>query len=236
LAVEPESSNRAAAKHAAPGHEAARQRVVHVATASLKDFLLRDAAVAVLLFVVLFKLADALATAMNTTFALKIGFSRVELAAILKGVGFAAALVGGFVGGFVARSFSMSKSLWIGGILQTVAILAFSWQAIVGHDAAWLTFAITAEQFTAGLATVTFVAYLSALCGNPLHTATQYALLTALTALGRTVFAAGSGYLQDATGWFGYFLVCAASAIPSFLLLAYLQRRGHFEALGPVKV
>ena len=236
LAVEPESSNRATAAHTKSGHSAAGQRIIDVAVASLKDFLSRDAAVAVLLFVVLFKLADALATAMNTTFALKIGFSRVELAAILKGVGFAAALLGGFAGGFVARSFSMEKSLWIGGILQTVAILAFSWQAIVGHDVAWLTFAITAEQFTAGLATVTFVAYLSALCGNPLHTATQYALLTALTALGRTVFAAGSGYLQDATGWFGYFLLCAASAIPSFLLLAYLQRRKHFEALGPVKV
>ena len=236
LAVEPESSNRATAAHTKSGHSAAGQRIIDVAVASLKDFLSRDAAVAVLLFVVLFKLADALATAMNTTFALKIGFSRVELAAILKGVGFAAALLGGFAGGFIARSFSMEKSLWIGGILQTVAILAFSWQAIVGHDVAWLTFAITAEQFTAGLATVTFVAYLSALCGNPLHTATQYALLTALTALGRTVFAAGSGYLQDATGWFGYFLLCAASAIPSFLLLAYLQRRKHFEALGPVKV
>ena len=83
---------------------------------------------------------------------------------------------------------------------------------------------------------MTFVAYLSALCGNPLHTATQYALLTALTALGRTVFAAGSGYLAEATGWFGYFLVCAASAIPSFILLAWLQRRGHFDVLGPVKV
>jgi len=236
LAVEPESSNRATAAHTKSGHSAAGQRIIDVAVASLKDFLSRDAAVAVLLFVVQFKLADALATAMNTTFALKIGFSRVELAAILKGVGFAAALLGGFAGGFIARSFSMEKSLWIGGILQTVAILAFSWQAIVGHDVAWLTFAITAEQFTAGLATVTFVAYLSALCGNPLHTATQYALLTALTALGRTVFAAGSGYLQDATGWFGYFLLCAASAIPSFLLLAYLQRRKHFEALGPVKV
>jgi PAT family beta-lactamase induction signal transducer AmpG len=75
------------------------------------------------------------------------------------------------------------------------------------------------------------VAYLSALCGNPLHTATQYALLTALTALGRSVFAGGSGYLQEVTGWFGYFLVCAASAIPSFILLAWLQRRGHFAAL-----
>jgi PAT family beta-lactamase induction signal transducer AmpG len=231
LAVEPASSSQASAEHTGSGGK----RMVEVALASLKDFLSRDAAVAILLFVVLFKLADALATAMNTTFALKIGFSRGELAAILKGVGFAAALLGGFAGGFVARSFTLSQSLWIGGILQTVAILAFSWQALVGHDLAWLTFAITAEQFTAGLGTVTLVAYLSALCGNPLHTATQYALLTALTALGRTVFAAGSGYLAEATGWLGYFVLCTASAIPSFILLAYLQRRGHFDGLGPAR-
>ncbi|HLX15789.1 MAG TPA: MFS transporter [Bradyrhizobium sp.] len=235
LAVEPESSTLASIDHAGPGHKAAGRRVLEVAIASLKDFLLRDAAVAILLLVVLFKLADALATAMNTTFALKIGFSRVELAAILKGVGFAAALIGGFVGGFVARSCSLSQSLWIGGILQTIAILPFSWQAVVGHDPAWLTFAIIAEQFTAGLGTVTLVAYLSALCGNPLHTATQYALLTALTALGRTVFALPSGYLAEATGWVGYFLFCTVSAIPSFILLAYLQRRGHFAALEAAK-
>jgi MFS transporter, PAT family, beta-lactamase induction signal transducer AmpG len=235
LAAEPESSNGATAEHTSPGHEAAGRRMTEVAMASLKDFLSRDTAIAVILFVVLFKLADALAQAMNTTFALKMGFSRVELAAILKGVGFAASLLGGFAGGFVARSFSISQSLWIGGLLQTAAILPFSWQAIVGHDPAWLTFAITAEQFTTGLGTVTFVAYLSALCGNPLHTATQYALLTALTALGRTMFAAGSGYMADATGWVGYFVLCAASAIPSFILLAYLQKQGHFRTLGTAK-
>ena len=235
FAVEPESSVRAIRAHSGPGHDKAGQRLIVVAITSIKDFLSRDAAIAIVLFVVLFKLADAMATAMNTTFALKIGFSRVELAAILKGVGFAAALLGGFAGGFVARSFSLSTTLWIGGLLQAVAILPFSWQAIVGHDLAWLTFAITAEQFTAGLGTVAFVAYLSALCGNPLHTATQYALLTALMALGRTVFAAGSGYMAEATGWFGYFLLCTLFAIPSFVLLAYLQRRGHFETLGKAK-
>jgi PAT family beta-lactamase induction signal transducer AmpG len=235
LAVEPESSVQAVRAHTDTGHENTGKRLIEVAIGSIKDFLSRDAAVAIILFVVLFKLADALATALNTTFALKIGFSRVELAAILKGVGFAAALLGGFAGGFVARSFSLSKILWIGGILQTIAILPFSWQAVVGHDLAWLTFAITVEQFTAGLGTVAFIAYLSALCGNPLHTATQYALLTALMALGRTVFAAGSGYMAEATGWFGYFLLCAASAIPSFILLAYLQRRGHFAALETAK-
>jgi len=235
LGVEPETPVAATTDGIDAGQGHAWHRLMKVAVTSLKDFLTRDAVLAVILFVVLFKLADALAVAMNTTFALKMGFTRVELAAILKGVGFAAAILGGFAGGFICRSLPLSTSLWIGGILQAVAILPFSWQAMVGHDVAWLTFAITAEQFTAGLGTVTFVAYLSALCGNRLHTATQYALLTALTALGRTLFAGGSGYLAEATGWFGYFLVCTASAIPSFILLAYLQRRGHFETLGPAK-
>jgi MFS transporter, PAT family, beta-lactamase induction signal transducer AmpG len=235
-ATEPAQSARAEADHTAHSRDSALSRMTSTALASLADFFTRDAAIAVLLFVTLFKLADALAAAMTTTFVLKIGFSRIELATIIKGVGFAAALLGGFAGGFVARAYPLSTSLWIGGLLQSVAILAFSWQAIVGADAGWLTFAITVENFTSALGTVTFVAYLSALCGNPLHTATQYALLTALTAFGRTTFALGSGYLAEATGWTTYFAICAASAIPSFILLAYLQRRGHFATLGPAKV
>jgi MFS transporter, PAT family, beta-lactamase induction signal transducer AmpG len=231
VAREPEGSIKAAAERGAQQRENPGARIIEAALASLKDFFSRDAAVAIMLFVVLFKLADALAAAMTTTFVLQIGFSRIELATIIKGVGFAAALIGGFAGGLVARSYPLGTSLWIGGLLQTVAILAFSWQAVVGVNAAWLTFAITAENFTSALGTVTFVAYLSALCGNPLHTATQYALLTALTALGRTVFALGSGYIAAETGWFNYFVLCTVSAIPSFVLLFWLQRRGHFDEL-----
>src|ERR1700726_1255619 len=115
-------------------------------------------------------------------------------------------------------------------------MLVFTWQALVGVNLWALTLTIVVENFTGAIGTVIFVAYLSALCGNPLHTATQYALLTALAALGRNVFAAGSGYLVDATGWFNYFLICAASAIPSFILLAWLQRRGHFAELEAAKV
>jgi PAT family beta-lactamase induction signal transducer AmpG len=230
-ATEPAQSARAEADHTAHNRDGALSRMTSTALASLADFFTRDAAIAILLFVTLFKLADALAVAMTTTFVLKIGFSRIELATIVKSVGFAAALLGGFAGGFVARAYPLSTSLWIGGLLQSIAILAFSWQAIVGADAGWLTFAITAENFTSALGTVTFVAYLSALCNNPLHTATQYALLTALTAFGRTIFALGSGYLAESAGWTGYFAISAASAIPSLILLAWLQRRGHFAAL-----
>jgi PAT family beta-lactamase induction signal transducer AmpG len=235
LATEPTQSIAAEADHATHAREDAVRRVAEAAWGALLDFFSRDSVLnvlAVLAFVTLFKLADALATSLNTKFVLDLGFSRDELAKIVKGVGFAATLTGGFAGGYIARALPLAPSLWLGGILQTITILAFSWQATVGHDIAALTFTITVQFFTDAIGTVIFVAYLSALCGNPLHTATQYALLTALTAAGRTLFSLGNGYLAGATGWVWYFLICALTAIPSFILLAYLQRRGHFAALA----
>jgi PAT family beta-lactamase induction signal transducer AmpG len=102
---------------------------------------------------------------------------------------------------------------------------------VAGHDIAILTFAIVAENFTSAIGTVIFVAYLSNLCRNPLHTATQYALLTALAAVGRTYLSSGAGYIADATGWVWFFAICAAAGLPSLVLLAWLQRRGHFATL-----
>jgi PAT family beta-lactamase induction signal transducer AmpG len=231
LAVEPAQSAKAETEHAAHARENPVQRVVEAAVGAFLDFLSRDSAIAVLAFVAMFKLADALAQSLTTPFVLDLGFSRDDLAKIVKGIGFIATLTGGFAGGYVARALPLRSSLWLGGILQTITILAFSWLATVGHDRTALTFAITIQFFTDAIGTVIFVAYLSALCGNPLHTATQYALLTALTAAGRTVFSLGNGYVAHATGWVWYFLICAMMAAPSFLLLAYLQRRGHFKAL-----
>jgi PAT family beta-lactamase induction signal transducer AmpG len=232
LAVEPAQSVAAEAEHATHARENAVARVGKAAVGAFLDFFARDTAIAVLAFVTLFKLADALALALTTPFVLDLGFSRNELAGIVKGVGFIATLTGGFAGGYVARALPLARSLWLGGFLQSVTILAFAWQAVAGMDPVTLTFTIAIQYFTDAIGTVIFVAYLSALCGNPLHTATQYALLTALTAAGRTVFSLGTGYMAHATGWVWYFLICASAAIPSFILLAYLQRRGHFATLA----
>src|SRR5438477_6396837 len=228
-ATEPGQSARVEAVTQA---ESALSRVLHAATGAFSEFLSRKDAWAALTFVVLFKFTDAFSGTMTAPFVIDLGFSRNEYAAIIKGVGLAATLVGGFAGGFVARVYPLVTSLWIGGILQAVANLAFSWQAVVGHDIAWLTFAIVTENFTSAIGTVIFVAYLSALCRNPLHTATQYALLTALAAVGRTYLSAGAGFIADAAGWAAFFAICALAAIPSFALLAWLQRRGHFDGLG----
>jgi len=114
-------------------------------------------------------------------------------------------------------------------------ILVFSWQAVAGNSVAMLTFTTTVEFFTDAVGTVIFVAYLSALCNNPLYTATQYALLTALAALGRNVFALGTGYVAHAVGWPWFFVLCALSGLPALMLLAWLQRRGHFDGLAAGK-
>jgi MFS transporter, PAT family, beta-lactamase induction signal transducer AmpG len=236
IATEPEKSVLAASDHAAHSRERPLRRVAVAAYGAFAEFLTRDAALAVLAFVILFKFTDALAGAMTAPFVIDLGFTRNEYAAIIKGVGLAATLIGGFAGGFVARAYPLAASLWIGGILQAIANLAFSAQAMVGHSAAMLTLAIVVENFTSAIGTVIFVAYLSALCANPLHTATQYALLTALAAFGRTYLSSGAGYIAAATGWVVFFAICAMAAIPSFLLLAWLQRRGHFDRLGSVNV
>ena len=230
VAREPAKSASAVAARA---RETSLQRVAEAAIGAFSEFLSRDLAFVALAFVILFKFTDALSGAISAPFVIDLGFSRNEYAAIIKGVGLAATLIGGFAGGALARAFSLPASLWIGGLAQAVANLAFSWQAVLGHNAAWLTFAIIAENFTSAVGTVIFVAYLSALCRNPLHTATQYALLTALAAFGRTYLSSAAGFIAAATGWAWFFVICAGAGLPALILLALLQHRGHFDGLGP---
>jgi MFS transporter, PAT family, beta-lactamase induction signal transducer AmpG len=206
--------------------------VAATARAAFSDFLSRDAALAVLAFVVLYKLCDALAGAMTAPFVLTaLNYDKATYAAIVKGLGLAALLIGGFAGGAVARALPLTTSLWLGAILQMISNLAFVWLWLQPPSGWALTVAIIIENFTGAIGTVIFVAYISALCGNPLHTATQYALLTALASTGRTLLASGTGFVVEAIGWPAFFIATAAAALPALALLTWLQRRGHFVGL-----
>jgi PAT family beta-lactamase induction signal transducer AmpG len=233
IATEPPQSAQA---EQATKTETAFARVWHAASGAFSEFLTRQDAIAALAFVVLFKFTDAFSGTMTAPFVIDLGFTRNDYATIVKGVGLAATLIGGFAGGFMARRYPLAMSLWIGGVVQALANLSFSWLAIVGTNQWALALAICAENFTSAIGTVIFVAYLSALCQNPLHTATQYALLTALAAVGRTYLSSGAGFVAEKTGWPWFFVICVLVAIPSLVLLAWLQKRGHFEKLGPVRV
>jgi PAT family beta-lactamase induction signal transducer AmpG len=232
IATEPEKSAAATAEHATQAQANPLQRVALAAYGAFSEFLTRKLALVVLAFVVLYKLCDAFAGAMTAPFVIDLGFSRNDYAAIVKGVGLAATLIGGFAGGALARAYPLATSLWIGAFLQMGSNLIFTWQALVGVDLWALTVTIIVENFTGAIGTVIFVAYMSALCQSPLHTATQYALLTALAAVGRTYLSAGAGYVAEASGWPLFFVISALTAIPSLLLLVWLQQRGHFESLA----
>ena len=207
-------------------------RVLSTARDAFAEFLSRDAALGALAFVVLYKLCDALAGAMTAPFVLTaLGYDKATYAAIVKGLGLAALLLGGFAGGAVARALPLATALWLGALLQMLSNLAFVWLWYQPPSAWALAAAMVLENFTGAIGTVIFIAYISALCRNPLHTATQYALLTALASAGRTVFASGTGFVVDAIGWPAFFLTTALAALPSLALLVWLQRRGHFAPL-----
>jgi len=220
--------------HLEPPQELAHsalQRIGETARGAFSEFLSRPDALAILALIILFKLCDALAGTMTGPFVLGLGYDKATYAAVVKGVGLAALLSGGFAGGAIARTVPMSLALWLGASLQMVSNLAFVWLNYQAVSAWALTVTIVVENFTGAMGTVFFVAYLSALCRNPLHTATQYALLTALASTARTLLSAGTGALAALLGWPLFFLSTTLAALPALGVLAFLQRRGHFAAL-----
>ena len=193
--------------------------------APFADFTRRPDWLAILLFVMLFKFGDAFAGIMTAPFVLDIGFDKTDYGRVVKLFGFAAILIGGFAGGYVYRVAGTIRSLWIAGLVQMLSNLMFVWQASVGADMTLLVLTIAIENLAGGLGTVIFVAYLSGLCENRDYTATQFALLSALSAVGRTVLSASAGWFADALGWVPFFLLTTGAAVPGLVLLWWLARR-----------
>lgn len=175
----------------------------------------------ILLFVVLYKLGDALVNNMSTPFLLPktgLGFSQSEIGAIRGGMGLLATIVGTLAGGAFLSKIGINRSLWIFGGLQAVSNLAYFGLAQVGKNYSALVLTINIENFCAGLGTAAFVAFLMSLC-NPRFSATQYALLSSLMALSRDILVAPAGILAKSTGWSWFFLISVLVAIPGLLLL-----------------
>lgn len=231
-AAEPDTGQNPPAPSAHQTGHTARpsQQIYRSLVMPFKEFASKPNWVAILLFVVLFKFGDAFAGAMLSAFALDIGFTKGDYAYVANGVGFPAALLGGVLGGVVAKYCSVPVSLWVAGILQMVSNVVFVALAYIGPEVPYLMGAMGVENLTGGLGTVVFVAYLSSLCQAREFTATQYALLSALSASGRTFLAAASGYLAAAIGWGAFFTATIFAALPGLFMLWWLTRYAHKRA------
>jgi len=185
----------------------------------LKDFFSRPRAYILLLLIILYKLCDAYASTMTTPFLIRgVGFTATDVGTINKGFGFVSTIIGALVGGTLMMRLGLFRSLLIFGILQAVSNLSFVLLAWAGKSYGVLVFTVALENISGGMGTSAFVALLMSLC-NHRYSATQYALLSSLSALGRTFIAPTSGYMVEISGWAVFFFVSALFALPGLWLL-----------------
>ena len=213
-----------------PVHPAVKKDVSLIQTCWLpfKEFLSRENALMLLALIILYKLGDAFAQSLVTTFLLEgVGFSLAEVGSLYKTVGLAATLVGVFVGGALMVRLGLYRSLLYFGILQALTNLLFFALAKAGPHYGLLISTVFLENFAGGLGTAAYMALVMSLC-HPQFTATQFALLTALSAVGRVYVSPASGFLFENLGWPTFFIYSTLFALPGLLLLGAIRQTIQF--------
>jgi PAT family beta-lactamase induction signal transducer AmpG len=180
-------------------------------------------ALLMLLFVVVFRLGDALVNNMATPFLVRTGFTLNDIGVIQGGVGLGATLVGALASGAIANRVGIYRALWICGSLQALSNLSYLVLVWAGRNYAVMTGTIIVENICYGLGATALVGFLTTLC-NPRFSATQYALLSSVVAAGRDLLTSPAGKLAEALGWSGFFLLTFAAALPALAMLPLFAR------------
>lgn len=189
----------------------------------LKDYFSRRSAVMLLFLIILYKLGDAYAGSLTTAFLIKgVGFTPTDVGTINKGLGLVSLIVGAMFGGALMARLGLFRSLLLFGMLQAVSNLSFMVLAWLGKSYGMLIFAVAFENLSGGMGTSAFVSLLMTMC-NQRYSATQYALLSSLAALGRIFIAPTSGFLVSAIGWPAFFFITTLAALPGLGLLWWMR-------------
>ncbi len=182
------------------------------------DFFKRRDAIAMLLFVILYKFSDAFSMALATPFLLQVGFTKTQIGIAFKGVGMIATIIGALGGGAIITRIGLNRSLWIFGILQAFSNFGFILLVYLGNSFPLLLGVMGIDNICGGLGSAAFLAFLMAAC-NLRYTATQYALLSSVMAIARTFVGPPAGYVVKAYGWPTFFVISILLAIPGLWLL-----------------
>lgn len=188
------------------------------------EFFGRPRALWLLAFIVLYKLGDAFAGALSTTFLLRgVGFEQAEVGVVNKVWGLAATIAGALFGGALLARVSLYRALMWFGIAQMASNAVYLLLAITPKHLATMTLAVAIENVCGGMGTAAFVAFLMALT-DIRFSAAQYAMLSALAAAGRVYVGPASGVAVEAWGWPTFFAGTIVAAMPGLLVLAWLRR------------
>ena len=205
----------------------------------------------ILTFTIFYRFSDAMVGKMAVPF-LKTLFDDGTIGTVRQGIGLIATIVGTLAGGAILSKIGVNRSLWVFGILQAVSNIGYYAIAIVGKNDLVLLAAINVENFCSGLGTAGFLGFLMVLC-NPSFSATQFALLSSLFAVGRDLLASpfsgeSAQFIQnqmptwtainqipwlagsDGKGWALFFLFTLLLALPGMLFLPFFAPwNGEFK-------
>lgn len=202
----------------------------------LAEFFNRNNAWLILLLLVFYKMGDAFVMALNTNFLLNaLGFSLSEVGTVNKTVGMAATIIGALLGGYLMKNMSLFKALLVFGVLQAVSNIGYWFLAVTPPNIISMGSIIFLENLFSGMGTAAFVALLMTLCNKSLS-ATQFALLSALSAVGRVYIGPVASIFVSTYGWPLFYLISIGVAVPGILLLLacrtsliYTQKTGLFQ-------
>jgi PAT family beta-lactamase induction signal transducer AmpG len=186
--------------------------------APLVEYFQRPDAIWMLAFILCYKVGDTMASAISTPFYLDIGFSKSQVGAVVKLFGFWATIAGAGIGGLTILRLGISRCLWLFGVLQMLSTACFAVLARLGDHLPALAGVIAFENFSSGMGTSAFVAFMASIT-NKKFTATQYALLSSLMGIPRVFASAPTGFMAKHMGWEGFFIFCTLIAIPGMLML-----------------
>lgn len=180
-------------------------------------------AILILLLISCYRISDIVMGIMANVFYVDMGFTKEEIAYLSKIYGLIMTLVGAAFGGALLARFGTMKILFLGALLVAVTNLLFAWQAVIGYNVPFLTFAISVDNFSAGIATAAFIAYLSSLTSNG-YSATQYALLSSIMLLFPKFIAGFSGAYVDAFGYVNFFVAASVIGFPVLFLVVLVNK------------
>jgi PAT family beta-lactamase induction signal transducer AmpG len=184
----------------------------------LVEYFRRRESLWILLFILMYKIGDIMASNITTPFYIDTGFTLTEIGTITKLLGFWAIIAGASIGGIIMLRLGINRSLWVFGFFQAISTAGFAVLAHIGYSIPVLAAVIGFENLSGGMGTAAFMAFMASIT-NKKFTATQYALLTSFMAFGRDVLSAPTGFLVKYMGWENFFIACALIAIPGMLLL-----------------
>jgi PAT family beta-lactamase induction signal transducer AmpG len=168
----------------------------------------------------LYRISDIMLGIISNIFYQDLGFTKIEIASVVKTFGLFMTIAGGFLGGLLAVRFGVMRILFLGALLSALTNLLFMVLAATGHDMFILYVVISADNLSAGLASAAFIAFLSSLT-NISFTAVQYAIFSSLMTLLPKILGGYSGSIVDALGYQSFFLVTALMGIPVLILILW---------------